>query len=106
MITRDNTGQPIPKLYLIDLEVSCMDEELVKRVIETDWYIVSIDDDDGKYLMANASQLEAIGGLDFGDYVIYPDGTVSKDLGGVLMEVVRVDDVLKRWSTQDDFYTA
>jgi len=59
--------------------------------------------------MADASQLDPIEFLDsepFGDYYIHADGTVSEELGGTLIEVFKVNDILKRWSIEDNFYRA
>ena len=110
----NNTGEPIPKLYLIGhLEIGGMSDEQIKRVCDADWYIASLNQGEEEtptnYLMADASQLDPIGFLDsepFGDYYIYADGTVSEELGGILVEVFKVRDILKRWSIEDNFYRA
>jgi len=103
----NNTGEPIPKLYLIGhLEIGGMSDEQIKRVCDADWYIASLSHSEEEtptnYLMADASQLDPIGFLDSEPLAI----TVSEELGGILVEVFKVRDTLKRWSIEDNFYRA
>ena len=101
----DQYGQPVPPLSLIPCELPSDDNEM-KQYADADWYDVYIRQDDEEtptiYLMVADPQ------LDFPDDTCYItwDGTVSEDLGGIVVEIMKVDDVLKRWSEKDGFYHA
>jgi hypothetical protein len=98
----DQYGQPIPPLSLIPCELPYDYDELI-QCIEADWYDVYISQDTDKtsiYLMVSDLQLAWLDE----DYYITWDGQTSEELGGKVVEIVKVNDGLKRWSEEDGFY--
>jgi len=111
MKDQDQYDEKVPTLYLIGHLPYPEDESIVKRIVNADWYEVAINQSGGEdeptwYLMANAKQLEPLEDIDLDIDYWYAYGVVSVDLGGIVVEVLKVNDVLKRWSVEDGFYSA
>jgi len=98
-------GQPVPPLSLIPCELPSDDDEL-RQYTDADWYDVYISQDPDEeptvYLMVPDLQINQPDET----YYITWDGQVSEDLGGKIVEIMKVNDVLKRWSEEDGFYHA
>lgn len=105
----DQYGQPVPSLSLISQEDTLypefqMSEKERQQYLDVNWYDVYIsqkpDEPLNVYLMLPDQDINNPDE----DYYITWDGIVSEELGGVIMEIVKVDNVLKRWSEEDGFY--
>ena len=99
----DQYGQPVPPLSLLPLYDGLVDAE-IKRVVNATWYDVLISQDPDSepttYLMAPTKDIAVL------QYGVLWDGKVNEDLGGEIIEILRINDVLKRWSEEDGFYHA
>lgn len=110
----DQYGDEVPTLFLIGHlygDMYPIEDSIISHIVDADWYEVAINQDDGEeepawYLMANAEQIEPIEEFDcYGNYT-YRNGKISKDIGGTVVEILKVNDVLKRWDEEDGFRVA
>lgn len=102
-VMRDNYSDPVKTLVLLNqYQVDLNDPCFLKEVTNANWYNVAIDQDGDEptwYLMADINDPS-------NEYFVREDGSASSELGGVVVEVMRVNEVLKRWSEEGGFYHA
>lgn len=105
---KDQYNEKVPELVLIpQFDLEDLTEEFLSIIYGSDWYDVNIDQDEETptaYLMA---PWEQIWGLGYDYLWVNPeDEIVGEELGGVLIEIMKVPDNLKRFSFEDGFYHA
>lgn len=93
---KDNYGEQVPDDLVLIPVIEHLDESKIKMVVNADWYDVIVYMGDGETCTVLCVSADAV---DF----------LSEDtLSGEPVEILRVNDVLKRWDAEsgDGFYHA
>jgi len=93
----DQYENKVPDDLVVLPEIANLTDDEVKVVVNADWYDVSLSHDpeetDTIYLMASAKAIN------------YLESNIDiAELGGIFIEVIKVDDIFKRWNNEDGFY--
>jgi len=97
----DQYDNKVPDDLVVVPELDRLTENEIKIVVNANWYNVYLDQDpdpnepETVYLMASAKAIN------------YLENHIDiQKLGGIFIDVVIVNDVLKRWNIKDGFYSA
>ena len=97
----DQYENKVPDDLVVLPELYRLSESEIKIVVNADWYDVYLDQDPDPnesetiYLMASAKAINYL-----------KNHIDIQELGGIFVDVIIVNDVLKRWSIEDEFYHA
>ena len=101
----DQYSEKIPDDLVVLPEVNGLTIKGLETVLNADWYEARMSqepedpNDITPYLMASAKEIKAVIHNDWQDMDL-------EIVGGIVIEILSVNDCLKRWSIEDGFYHA
>lgn len=98
-IMKDQYGEQVPDDLVLLPEIEHLDESEIKKVVNADWYKVWTAFEGIPFLMVSAKAIDYLSENNLID-------SIGADVR--ITEMLRVNDVLKRWDTEygDGFYHA
>lgn len=90
----DNYGEEVPTDLVLIPDIEHFDNDEVRLIVDAVWYDVVAGINENIWLCTSAAQINNLSD----DSIDHYDGPI--------IEVMRINDVLKRWNDEDGFYHA